>query len=68
MMILYTTDPCPNCDKSDEIELDEDAVRAWKRGMYIQNAFPDMTPGQREQLITGIHEGCWDEYMGPEPD
>ena len=39
------------------------------QGEYIQDAFPTLTPGEREQLITGIHSECWDkEFAGTEEE
>lgn len=34
----------------------------------IQNAFPFLTPDEREFLITGITPTEWDEEMGEEED
>lgn len=34
----------------------------------IQNAFPKLTPAQREVLMTGIHPQCWDALFADEGD
>lgn len=31
-----------------------DRVKMWTNGMLVQNAFPSLTPSQRELLITGM--------------
>lgn len=41
-------------------------VVAWKKGQLIQDAFPELDAGTREQLITGIHSDCFDEMTGGE--
>jgi hypothetical protein len=61
------TKQCPRCGRIDEFEVDEAQVKAWKSGTLIQKAFPDLTPDQREQLITGYDSACWDELFR-EPD
>jgi len=34
---------------------------------YIQDAFPYLSTGEREQIMTGTHPECW-EKMFPEED
>ena len=39
------------------------------QGEYIQDAFPTLSAGVREQLLTGIHSECWDkEFAGTEEE
>jgi hypothetical protein len=33
-------------------------------GGYTQTIFPDLTPGQREFLISGVTPQEWDEFVG----
>lgn len=33
---------------------------AWEAGLLIQEAMPNLTPNQREFLLTGITEEEWD--------
>jgi len=33
-------------------------------GEFVQNVFPEMSPEDRELLISGTHPACWDRYMG----
>jgi 23S rRNA maturation-related 3'-5' exoribonuclease YhaM len=32
----------------------EEAFKKWERGTYIQDAFPKLTPAERDYLMTGI--------------
>ena len=32
----------------------EDAFKRWERGTYIQDAFPSLTPSERDYLMTGL--------------
>jgi hypothetical protein len=35
-------------------------MTARERGALIQDAFPNFTPSQREFIMTGICDKCWD--------
>jgi hypothetical protein len=37
---------------------------AWQDGTLIQEAMPNLTPDEREFLITGITPWEWDEVFG----
>ena len=51
---------CPNCKTAYE-----PVLGSRKTGNAIQVEFPNATPWEREQLITGIcSEDCFDEYLG----
>jgi len=54
---------CPNCNCEFFPELGERK----QPDVAIQNEFPNATPAQREQLITGIcSDKCWKQYLGGE--
>jgi hypothetical protein len=46
-----------------EIPVTEDQMNLWRSGVPIQNAMPNLTPGQREFIKTGITEQEWDTYL-----
>lgn len=52
---------CPFCGNVNSIEVDTAKFVAWQQGALIQNAFPDLTPDQREVIKTGICPKCWDD-------
>lgn len=39
-------------------------VTRWENGAYIQDAFPMLTPEQREFIKTGITPEEWDNLFG----
>lgn len=42
---------------------------AWSHGkLLIQEAFPDLSEGQREFIKTGITSAEWDKYMGSDDE
>ena len=55
---------CPFCGKVTTFEVDKEV---WNRGVkayeddgkLIQDAWPTLTPSQREAILTGICDDCW---------
>jgi hypothetical protein len=46
-------------------QADCDAIHAWAGGQLIQDALPDWTPDQREELMTGLSAAEWKGIFGP---
>lgn len=40
----------------------------WLKGAFVQNAFPNMSAGDREFLISGISPKGWEQTFGPDED
>lgn len=59
---------CPFCQKPSRVRVPGEQLWKWEHGEFVQNAFPDLDAGQREQVLSGIHPACWDEGLGPEPE
>jgi len=38
----------------------KEQLKKWENGMYIQDAFPMLTPEQREFIMTGVIPEEWD--------
>ena len=45
---------CPLCGEDHTVEVNLTQYEAWQNGELIQNAMPDLTPTEREQLISGF--------------
>lgn len=62
MSIVTAT--CPFCKKQSSFKVKsgilESASYAIEHGAHIQDALPQLTPSQRELLMTGICDECWD--------
>ncbi|HKO85627.1 MAG TPA: hypothetical protein VJ140_13965 [Actinomycetota bacterium] len=65
-LITVKSKPCPFCGKQRTFELDTDRVAEWRSGTYIQVAFPEMLPADRETLISGACPPCFAEAFGEE--
>ena len=74
--MAVNTGTCMLCGKLGSLVLPKPlAIKAaeWRRlpamrRPFIQNALPELTPGQREQLMNGTHEACFDKAFPPEDD
>ena len=49
---------CPFCRKFHIVEVDLEKFEAWQNGELIQNVMPDLTPTEREQLVSQICPKC----------
>ena len=61
---MWTT--CRVCLNQVEMQVHIEDVTAWENGALIQNALPYLTPGEREVLIRGTSEPCFDRMFGGE--
>ena len=55
---------CPFCHKAHEVAVNEMDYLDWQDGKLAQDAFPYLSASDREMLITGIDEDCWDGMFG----
>ena len=51
---------CKSCHRTYALRMPVDAYAQWMCGAAIQNALPMLSPGERELLISGICEDCFD--------
>ena len=54
---------CPFCGAAHMIEVNLTDYWDWKDGKLAQDAFPYLTPDEREMLISGICPKCWDSMF-----
>lgn len=64
--LVFTRDCARHCGRRLEIRAKMDDFKDWKMGKLIQQAFPYLTAAQRETLITGICDKCWETMYGEE--
>lgn len=65
---MLVTKSCMICGKERSMEVDDAAWAAWQGGMLVQRAFPALSPSEREFLITGIDDDCWETLREPDED
>ncbi len=56
--------------KNSEMELDitNEQLELWHKGMLIQSAMPNLSPDEREFLISGITPEEWKAYCSEEEE
>lgn len=80
-MMTVKSKPCPVCRRVLELEVTQDQYDRYiavsrrdrtrsLRSMrsLIQKAFPHLTASQRESLITGYCNPCWNDSFGDDED
>lgn len=50
---------CPFCRVRQQVLVNNEAFQNWENGELVQNAFPKLTPTEREALMTGICDNCF---------
>lgn len=66
--VTRLTCKCPWCGRIQEIAVRTEDLIRWDKGALIQDALPYLTKSQREALITGICDPCWDTLREPEDE
>lgn len=57
---------CPFCRQTAAVKVSRQGLWNWEHGDFVQKAFPDLTPGQRETVMNGSHEECFDKAFPKE--
>lgn len=65
-MKITRTSPFSGKVNTMDIPVTQDQIDAWENGELIQRAMPNLTPDQREFLMTGITPQEWEETFGSE--
>lgn len=58
---------CKYCDYEENISVHESDYISWHNGEFIQDAFPYLTAGQRELMISNTCDDCWQRFF-PDDD
>jgi len=63
-LVRVVTPVCMVCKKATAVYLPADLVEKYRKGACVQEAFPALSPDQRELLISGTHPECWNNLFG----
>ena len=66
--VCIVTRPCPFCGRSHEVEVNDMDYLDWQDGELVQDAFPYLSAGERELLVSGICPTCWDKMFKTNDD
>lgn len=58
--VTTVTKECPFCHTARSLTVTVRQLEAWQKDTKIQDAFPELTASEREFLMTGICDPCWD--------
>ena len=58
---------CIKCKERQHLYVGTEDLTNWERGELVQNAMPYLTAGEREILISGVCETCFDKMYGDDP-
>jgi len=56
---------CGNCEEEQApLAAEHRQLKAWVNGAHIQNAMPELSPAERELLISGTCDRCFQQMFG----
>jgi hypothetical protein len=67
-MKMKSTVRCIYCNKDYDMLVDPADLTAWSEGELIQVALDYLSEGERELLLSGTCDTCWDEMYGEDGD
>jgi hypothetical protein len=65
-MIIKAT--CIECKKEFSLTVTAGEYDSFREGAFVQDAFPNLTPGERELLISSMCETCFDKLFEREEE
>ncbi len=60
--------PCRLCKEVTDLTVNIEGFVAWQGGKLIQDALPELSADQRELLISGTCDKCWNELFGSDEE
>ena len=60
--------PCRMCDTVHDLTVNVEGFVNWQSGQLIQNALPELSADERELLISGTCDECWQQLFPPDED
>lgn len=67
-MIVNRTSQATGKQHTMDIDVTPEQMQAWLDGELIQRAMPNLTPAEREFILTGTTQEEWDEMFKEEDD
>ena len=59
---------CKQCGEEFALIVESEDLRRWKSGVLVQKAFPYLKPAERELLISGFCDSCFESMFGDEEE
>ena len=51
-----------------DLDVTEEQMKSWMNGELAQNAFRNLSPSDREFIMTGITDDEWEETLGDDSE
>lgn len=67
-MLVMRTSKISGKRRIKRIDVTPEQIEAWRSGVLIQVAMPDLTADEREFIMTGTTDKEWDDVMGETED
>lgn len=71
-MVTVDTGTCLWCNKPSSLKMTEEQYARYEarkmHGGHIQDVLPEMSPDQREMLISGSHPECFDRMFAEDEE
>ena len=62
-MRITKRDPFTGKENTMVIDVTDEQIWDWQDGTLIQNAMPNLTPDEREFIMTGIMPESWEKHI-----
>jgi hypothetical protein len=63
--VIEIAKTCPSCGGVKTLNVSSEGLSLFRSGVKVQDAFPSLTPTQREFMVTGIcSDECWTTFVG----
>lgn len=63
-MLITRTSMFSGVTRTLEIDVTQDQLNRWEAGGLIQDVMSNLTPDDREFIMTGVTADEWDEFVG----
>ena len=63
-MLITRKDPFTGEERAVDLPITGQQLLDWQTGTLAQVAFPNLTPSQREFIISGIGDSSWERIFG----
>ena len=67
-MLITRKSMLSGIERTIEIPVTKEQIDKWESGALAQEAFPNITPTQREFIMTGVTDDEWDNAFPDEDD
>ena len=67
-MLIIRTSPLTQELNTWDINVTQEQIANWESGMLIQSAMPNLTPDEREFIMSGMTPQDWEHLYGRDDD